>query len=130
MSSLYSKVFADHYDIRAESLIQNVGQELEFFRFVFDGSAKTSVHKILDVGCGTGRHYIPLTQEGYEVTGLDLSQNMLHMLKKKAGAAKLEAHIFRKDMREIELWSKEFFIALLDNIRIIHYEVPIKGLCR
>ena len=32
---------------------------------------------ILDVGCGTGRHSIELTKRGYDVTGLDLSSEML-----------------------------------------------------
>ena len=30
--------------------------------------------KILDVGCGTGRHSIELSKRGYTVTGIDLSK--------------------------------------------------------
>ncbi len=33
--------------------------------------------KIIDVGCGTGRHAIELTKRGYDVTGIDLSDNQL-----------------------------------------------------
>ena len=33
--------------------------------------------KILDVGCGTGRHAIELTKRGYQVTGIDLSESQL-----------------------------------------------------
>ena len=98
----YTKPYVDYYDVRAESSIRNVGKELEFFKFVFDSFAKTPVGKILDVGCGTGRHCIPLMQEGYEVTGLDLSQNMLDVFKKKSEAARLEPRIFSKDMKEID----------------------------
>jgi SAM-dependent methyltransferase len=32
---------------------------------------------LLDLGCGTGRAVLALNQAGYQVTGLDLSQNML-----------------------------------------------------
>ncbi len=102
MSSPYTRPFAEYYDIRAEKMIQNVGQELEFFEFVFDSIAEAQVKSILDVGCGTGRHYIPLVQKGYSVTGVDQSQNMLDALTKKAEAVKLEAYVVNKDMREID----------------------------
>ena len=103
MSDFYTKAFADYYDIRAEPMIRNVGQELEFFRFIFDSFAKVSVHNILDVGCGTGRHSIPLMQSGYNVTGVDLNQPMLDVFRKKAEAENLNPRIFNKDMREIDL---------------------------
>lgn len=119
MSGLYTRPFAGYYDIRAEGLIQNVGQELEFFRFVFDSFAKIPVDKILDVGCGTGRHYIPLMQDGYQVTGLDLSQNMLDVLKKKAEAEKLEPHVFRKDMRKMD-FADEFDAIICMNTAFLY----------
>lgn len=33
--------------------------------------------RILDVGCGTGRHAIELAKRGYQVTGVDISKGML-----------------------------------------------------
>jgi len=60
------------------------------------------IKKILDVGCGTGRHYVPLTQAGYEVTGLDPSENMLSKLRIKLEKAHVKPNIVVKDMREID----------------------------
>ena len=39
--------------------------------------------KILDIGCGTGRHLVSLAKIGYIVTGIDLSKGMLDVLKEK-----------------------------------------------
>jgi SAM-dependent methyltransferase len=38
---------------------------------------------ILDIGCGTGATLLPLIQQGYTVTGLDLSAAMLTVLERK-----------------------------------------------
>ncbi len=42
---------------------------------------------ILDLACGTGRHMIPLSKEGYDVVGLDISRNLLKIAK-----TRLEQH--------------------------------------
>ncbi len=49
--------------------------------------------KILDIGCGTGRHAIELTRRGYNVTGVDLSESQLFRARQKARAAKLDSKI-------------------------------------
>lgn len=116
MGNLYTKPFADYYDIRVEKIAD---QELEFFKFVFDSFAGTQVNNILDVGCGTGRHYIPLVQAGYSVTGVDQSQNMLNMLKEKAEAAELEPRVFIKDMREID-FAGEFDAIICMNTAFMY----------
>jgi len=41
---------------------------------------------ILDVGCGTGRHALPLAAAGARVTGVDFSEGMLEKARSKSGA--------------------------------------------
>lgn len=41
--------------------------------------------RILEVGCGMGRYTLLLAELGYEVTGLDLSQNLLNYLEEFNG---------------------------------------------
>jgi len=40
--------------------------------------------RILDVGCGTGRHCIELGRRGYNVVGVDLSKSMLDKARRKS----------------------------------------------
>lgn len=42
--------------------------------------------RLLDIGCGTGRHALELSSRGFLVTGIDLSQGMLDVARSKPGA--------------------------------------------
>ncbi|MCC7571791.1 MAG: class I SAM-dependent methyltransferase [Candidatus Methanofastidiosum sp.] len=68
--------------------------------------------KILDIGCGTGRHSIELAKRGYNVTGIDLSERMLEMAKQKAKDAKVNAEFIKADARYLK-FEKEFDLALI-----------------
>lgn len=41
--------------------------------------------RLLDVGCGTGKSFMPLLRRGWEVTGCDISPAMLSLAREKAG---------------------------------------------
>lgn len=40
--------------------------------------------KILDIGCGTGRHIVELLKQGFEVFGIDASSKMIEVLRTKS----------------------------------------------
>ena len=63
--------------------------------------------KILDVGCGTGRHSIELAKRGYNVTGIDLSESQLKRAKEKASGQNLTVNFLKLDARNLR--SKEEF---------------------
>lgn len=62
--------------------------------------------RILDVGCGTGRHSIELAKRGYLVTGIDLSANMLAKARKNAKAAGVSPIFKRRDARTFRFREK------------------------
>jgi len=48
------------------------------------------VKKVLDLGCGAGRHCILLAGRGFEVVGIDISKNALKMARRWVQKEKLE----------------------------------------
>jgi SAM-dependent methyltransferase len=63
--------------------------------------------RLLDVGCGTGKSFLPLLRRGWEVTGCDISPSMLERAREKAGA---QARLEVADMRELPVFG-EFDLA-------------------
>jgi 2-polyprenyl-3-methyl-5-hydroxy-6-metoxy-1,4-benzoquinol methylase len=70
-------------------------KELNFIR----SQIKTN-GSILDLGCGTGRHTIPLIKMGYTLCGVDNSKEMLKVLKTKLKKDNLKAEIINKSINE------------------------------
>ncbi len=63
---------------------------------------------ILDLACGTGRHTIPLSEEGYGVVGLDISRKLLKIAKSRQSSIQL----VRADMRHLPFKSAAFVAAV------------------
>lgn len=63
---------------------------------------------ILEIGCGTGRVAIELAKRGNQVTGLDLSKNMLNIFKEKIATKffKNNITIVESDMTSFQLNKK------------------------
>lgn len=68
--------------------------------------------KIIDVGCGTGRHSIELTKRGYNMTGVDLSESQLKRARQKAQDAGLEINFQKQDARNLP-FNGEFDMAIM-----------------
>jgi len=62
--------------------------------------------KIIDVGCGTGRHSIELSKRGYNVTGIDLSESQLKRAKEKAKQLNLKIDFKQLDARKLSFKNK------------------------
>ncbi|MGT2650698.1 class I SAM-dependent DNA methyltransferase [Streptococcus troglodytae] len=57
--------------------------------------------KLLELACGTGIQSIRFKQAGFDVTGLDLSQDMLNLARKRAEAADLDIPFIQGNMLEL-----------------------------
>lgn len=99
--------YAQKYD--NESFTQGTLGECDFLEkeLNYDKSLK-----ILDVGCGTGRHSIELSKRGYNVTGVDLSEAQLKRAKQKATENNLRIDFQKHDARNLP-FENEFNVALM-----------------
>lgn len=68
--------------------------------------------KILDLGCGTGRHSIELAKRGYQVVGIDLSASLLAKAKAKASAQNLAIDFLKYDARNLPFY-QEFDLVIM-----------------
>ena len=98
MQKWYEEIFenyADGYD--REIFTQGTIGEVDFIEAEIGADRKK---RILDIGCGTGRHSIELARRGYDITGLDLSETLLGKARAKAAEAGVEVEFIRADARD------------------------------
>jgi SAM-dependent methyltransferase len=91
-SFLYDTFYADK-----SYLLEN-----EFIKGLFSVNSK-KIHTILDLGCGTGGHDLLLAEQGYQVTGVDLSDGMVKQAIDKNTKAGLSVEFIVGDIRDIRL---------------------------
>jgi SAM-dependent methyltransferase len=67
---------------------------------------------VLDAACGTGRYAIPLAQAGARVAGIDLSEEMLDLARRKAADSGLSLDLRVGDVRALPLPDASFDLAV------------------
>ncbi len=110
MKKWYEVLFEDYgkkYD--NESFAQGTFGECDFIEKEINFNKSL---RILDIGCGTGRHTIELSKRGYNVVGVDLSDSLLQMAMKKAKESNLEIVFQKQDARNLP-FNKEFDAAIM-----------------
>ncbi len=106
----YEEMFEDYgekYD--QESFTHGTVGECDFIENEIDFNKQA---KILDIGCGTGRHTLELTRRGYNVTGIDLSERQVGIAREKALKENLEVRFIKADARELD-FQNEFDMAIM-----------------
>src|SRR5450755_1831007 len=58
--------------------------------------------RVLDVGCGPGRHSLALARRGIEVVGVDHSEEFVALARKAAAAEGLTAEFRSADVRDLD----------------------------
>jgi SAM-dependent methyltransferase len=68
--------------------------------------------RLLDVGCGTGKSFMPLLDRGFDVTACDISPEMVAAARAKAGG---RADVLVADMRRLPILGEFDLITCIDD---------------
>jgi SAM-dependent methyltransferase len=89
---------------------------------------------ILELACGTGRALLPLARQGYQVTGLDISPEMLEIARHKIEAEGLAGQVtlVEQDMRRLALDGRFnlAFVALNSFMHLLTLDDQMASLVR
>lgn len=98
---LYGARWADHYDEWHTGLMDDDGAVAAL-------ADMAAGEPVLEFGVGTGRLAVPLAERGVEVTGVDISPEMLAKLREKSSAVT----VVEDDMTTVSL-GREFALAFI-----------------
>ena len=109
MADAFQGKYAQYYDLLYRD--KDYEKETDFVEQIFRKFSRRPIKTILDLGCGTGGHAIPLARRGYNVTGIDASENMIAAAREKCQEHSLDVRFHCLDMRHFEL--RETFDACI-----------------
>lgn len=121
MSEMFGAVYADAYDLLYQD--KDYDAECDLIESLFKNYGESGIKSVLDLGCGTGNHAVPLARRGYEVVGVDHSESMISIAEQKAaqlpGLNSISFH--HGDIRNIDLHRQ--FHAVLMMFAVLGYQL-------
>ena len=110
MKQWYESLF-ENYGVKYDKEIFTQGTIGEC-NFIEEEISYNKSSRILDIGCGTGRHSIELAKRGYNLTSVDLSDSQLERAKQKASEEKVKIDFRKADARELN-FKNEFDLVIM-----------------
>jgi SAM-dependent methyltransferase len=98
----------DYLELEPQASPKLTRREVDFF---LASMALAQGARILDLGCGVGRHALELAARGYQVVGLDLSRTLLERAVQEGRARRLAVDFVHGDVRNLAF--RKLFDAVL-----------------
>lgn len=117
--------YAHFYDVFYRK--KNYKKECDFLEQLF-AQYKRNPKTILDLGCGTGGHMLPLAQRGYAVTGIDASSEMLSMAREKFNKNNARAEFLKSKIQLFK--AAEKFDVIVCMFSVIDYLTQDKDILK
>ncbi|WP_086724099.1 aminotransferase class I/II-fold pyridoxal phosphate-dependent enzyme [Streptomyces sp. NRRL B-24085] len=111
--SWYQDFFGEEFWAVAahEYTAERTTAEADYLADVLDASAPG--RRVLDLGCGTGRHAMALAGRGFRVTGVDVGAWALRQAAQSAAAAGVEVEWLHLDLLREQSWPVGEFDAIV-----------------
>ena len=81
----------------------NTGVECDFIEACLKAYGPASASRLLDIGCGAGRHAMELARRGWRLTGVDVSPEMVAFVQEESKQANLPVTAVVDDLRRLSL---------------------------
>lgn len=120
----FEEDYAKLYDLVYEE--KDYETECEMLVRAFREFGSKPVKSILDFGCGTGGHVLPLARRGFEVSGVDRSEHMLSIAKEKSDAERLRSEFYHQDICTANLGRR--FDAAICMFAVLCYQLSNEAL--
>lgn len=102
---------ADYYDLLEK---RNVGLHKKVNDYLINLFRNYNINEVIDFSCGTGAQAIPLSDAGFIVTAIDISERMLQKAMEKCHKQNISFRI--GDMRSTECGKFDAAITILNTI--------------
>jgi SAM-dependent methyltransferase len=104
----YKKLHAEWYELMSDRIDHS--KEIDFWSRCIEESGEP----VLELGSGTGRIFIPLLEQGFEIVGLDTSEDMMARCFARCQAKGLKAELHEQSMLAFDLY-RDFGLIFLDS---------------
>jgi SAM-dependent methyltransferase len=82
---------------------------------------KEGIRKVLDLGCGSGRHLVYLAKRGFDAYGIDIARHGIKIARKWLKEKGLKANLKVGDIYKKLPYKNNFFDAII-SIKTLHHE--------
>ncbi|MBF0166155.1 MAG: class I SAM-dependent methyltransferase [Alphaproteobacteria bacterium] len=120
MSGVFGDLYSDAYDDFYVG--KDYDAECDMIEALAGKIVGPGPYRLLDLGCGTGNHALPLARRGHTVVGVDRSPAMLERARRKALQEGVALSFHEADIRAVSLQDEAAFDIATMMFAVLGYQ--------